>query len=397
MHIALVLADFAPNAGGGYTFQADVYRAFVDYAAESRHEFSVLCDTAAIRDLADSSALPSNVRLASVRRSATARLTSLVHREMPITRRLLPGSGPIERAARAAGASAVWYVAGGAYEATDIPFVATVWDVQHRSHPWFPEVAAGGAWDGRERSLRRFLHRASIVITGTRTGQEELATYYGVPPARTRILPHPTPAFALEAATTPLPPRFELSPGYLLYPAQFWPHKNHTNLLLALRLLRDEHGWQSPLVLVGSDKGNGEHIRRLVEDQGLSEHVRFLGFVSQQELTALYKNALALTYVSWSGPENLPPLEAFALGCPVVASRIAGAEEQLGSAAVLVDPGDPADIAAAVSKLASDPIGRAKLVELGLARACRWTSREFVRGVVRIFDEIEPILRCWDA
>ena len=60
--------------------------------------------------------------------------------------------------------------------------------------------------------------------------------------------------------------------------------------------------------------------------------------MKRPELIALYRHALALTFVSYFGPDNLPPLEAFALGCPVITSAIEGVDEQLGNAALYVNP-----------------------------------------------------------
>ena len=127
---------------------------------------------------------------------------------------------------------------------------------------------------------------------------------------------------------------------YLLYPAQFWSHKNHATLLRALALLPEY-----TLACVGSDKGYLDHVRGLARELGVLDRVRFLGFVETDELVALYRGAHALVYLSFFGPENLPPLEAFALGCPVVQADVAGAREQLGDAALLVPPTDPRAVA----------------------------------------------------
>ena len=123
--------------------------------------------------------------------------------------------------------------------------------------------------------------------------------------------------------------------------------------------------------------------------------VAFLGFVPLEDLVALYRGAFALAYVTFFGPENLPPLEAFALGCPVVASDVSGAREQLGEAALLVDPRDPAKIAAGIKALHDDKDLRRRLIENGRARAERWTAKDFVREVFKTFDEFEPVRRCW--
>src|SRR6202008_1593978 len=108
--------------------------------------------------------------------------------------------------------------------------------------------------------------------------------------------------------------KYELRKNYLFYPAQVWSHKNHVNLLLAAAALKREHQIDLPVVFVGSNKGNEEYGRQFAAQLQPSMEVAFLGFVPLEDLVALYRGAFALAYVTFFGPENLPPLEAFALG-----------------------------------------------------------------------------------
>jgi len=149
-------------------------------------------------------------------------------------------------------------------------------------------------------------------------------------------------------------------------------------------------------VLTGSDKGQLAHVRSLAHDVGIADLVHFLGFVDNDDLVALYQHAHGLTYLSFFGPENLPPLEAFALGCPVVAADVPGAREQLGDAALLVPPTDPAEMAAAVRRF-EDPALRQELIERGRRRAKDRTPAGYVGGVLRFLDEFERTRRCWGA
>lgn len=394
MKVGIFLGNDQAVVGGGHTFEADVYRAFLDLAAQSRHSFTVF---ARLRAGAPTGPVPENVEVVPyLSRTIAGRALSKARREVISW---LTGTKVRTRAEKMISESGVEFI-WNAYAwgpQTDVPYIATVWDLQHRRQPWFPEVSAGGQWRRREAFHAEYLQRATYVIAGTRAGRDEIGLFYGVPDERIKILPHPTPSFALNAGEVNADPAatYGLPERYVFYPAQFWSHKNHANLLLALAELHDVHRLDVPAVFVGNDYGNEAYVRRLVHTLGLTDRVHFLGFVPQDDLVALYRGALALTYVTFFGPENLPPLEAFALGCPVIASRVAGSEEQLGDAALLVDPTDPAAIADAIKRVHADGELRKTLIEHGKARALRWTSKDLVRGVFELFDDFEPYRRCW--
>ena len=395
MKVGVFLEDFSPAVGGGYTIQGDVFRSLVDLAGDSRHNFTVLCR----RPSEISTHLNSSLRAVAFPGPLPDRLRSKVARSVNRFRSRGMMHNRLEQIARREELEFIWFVGAEAIQ-VDLPYCAIVWDLQHRLQPWFPETSAGGEWSHRENFYSQFLRRAALVITGTMAGKEEVEKFYSVPGNRIRLLPHPTPRFALEAEShlsIDLRARFELKHDYLLYPAQFWPHKNHANLLLALARLRDEHSLSLDLVLPGADKGNQSHIRQLAHQLQLTQQVHFTGFVSTAELITLYRQALALTYVSFFGPENLPPLEAFALGCPVIAADVSGAAEQLGDAAILINPQDDCQIAAAVKKLYDRPEERAELVDRGIKRARLHTADDFVRGVFSFLDQFENMRRCWNS
>ena len=70
-----------------------------------------------------------------------------------------------------------------------IPFITTVWDLEHRKRPYFPEVSrTGWLWADRERHYQTVLPRASFVITGTTTGKDEVVRYYGINPENVKVI-----------------------------------------------------------------------------------------------------------------------------------------------------------------------------------------------------------------
>jgi glycosyltransferase involved in cell wall biosynthesis len=380
-----------PEMGGGYTFQDDVLRALEKAAGTGPHTFVVFGSEPG-NEGRSNGPFPLHSLSRGVWKRAASRLAQWSSGEQAAEPEW------IERMLVDTGVELMCHLSSE-YLSTAIPYIQVVWDVQHRLNPIFPEVA-GRHWTSRERLHELALRKAALLVTGTSAGKAELEFFYQIPPPRITVLPHPTPRFALEA-----PPddgrnvlqKFALPEGYLLYPAQFWPHKNHVTLLQALALLKKEHGLEVALALVGSDRGNERHVKECTAELGLRDQVHFLGFVSRDDIVALYRRAAALVYVSFFGPENLPPLEAFALGCPVIAARVPGSEEQLGEAAILVDPASPEQIAAAVRSLRDHPSRRADLVARGHDRARRFTGEDFASGLISMIDTLAPLRRCWSS
>jgi glycosyltransferase involved in cell wall biosynthesis len=381
MRVGVVADQYVSHDGGAYTFQAEVLAALSQLQSESRHEFMIFSKSKPSADL-DSLAwrdYPSP--------GFFERVLFRIARTWPALKSRLKLRSSLERAARNAGVEFLWFLSPR-IQTADLPYMTIVLDLQHRLQPWFPEVSTGGEWESRERHYVQLLGRAAAIIVGTEAGKEEVQAFYKIPAERIHILPHPTPRIELPSRERQAETlhKFALQSGFLFYPAQFWTHKNHVNLLKALAVLRSQ-GLTPQTVFTGSDFGNLKGVQATVRKLGLGDQVKIIGFVERDELIALYQNALALTYVSYFGPENLPPLEAFACGCPVLAADVHGAREQLGAAALLVDPSDPAAIAAGIAGLLEDEKLRADLAARGRERAAQWTAGDFVAGAFKIIDQ----------
>jgi glycosyltransferase involved in cell wall biosynthesis len=290
----------------------------------------------------------------------------------------------------------VWFMSGY-YEPVEVPFAATVWDLGHRQMPWFPELSLSGwTFEQREQHYRHVLPRASIVVTGNAAGARAVSGFYQVAPQNIREIPLPVDAAALQemVADSGVIHAWALTPSqYLLYPAQFWPHKNHITLVDMLSLLHGS-GRRLKLVFSGSDKGNRAHVERYVAQRGLQDSVVFTGFVDAGLLQQLYLNAFAMIFASTMGPDNLPPLEAMALRCPVICADFDGAREQLGSAALLFEPLDAHEAAAHVLEL-DDAQLRQQLLAEGLRVVQGRTPTEYVRKINDALDRFAPWRRLW--
>lgn len=126
------------------------------------------------------------------------------------------------------------------------------------------------------------------------------------------------------------------------------------------------------------DPREAARLRRRAAELGLAERVEWRGAVAQPELPALYADHDAVLFpVLWDEPWGLVPLEAMAVGRPVVATGTGGSGEYLrdGENCLLSRAGDAEALAAAVGRLAADPALRARLVAAGHETARRLTAR----------------------
>ena len=186
------------------------------------------------------------------------------------------------------------------------------------------------------------------------------------------------------AAPSGLPARF------FVYPAQFWPHKNHYRIVEAVGLLRKKHGLKVHVVFAGGEPENwgvSENCRGLADSLGISALVHFLGYVPDEALAALYRGAVGLVMPTYFGPTNIPYLEAFHFECPVIASDLPGIREQVGDAALLVDPRCSAAIAEAMQRLWSDDALRLRLKADGKRRLQELESRNFSSALRAVLAE----------
>jgi glycosyltransferase involved in cell wall biosynthesis len=263
-------------------------------------------------------------------------------------------------------------------------------------------VSNNGQWEQREKTWGDGVRRAALVTVGSEEAKAQLCHFYGVTPERVFVLPFPTPQNAIDIAKGSIDApahqdvrgKYGIKGDFLFYPAQFWPHKNHVNLLNALKLLK-ERGRDISLVLAGSNHGNHGHVENVARDLGVADRVHFCGFVPYEDILSFYREARALCYVSFFGPENLPPLEAMALGCPLILSHVDGVKALHGDGPVLADPRKPDAIADAVEFVLDHPGQMPARLQMARDIALHNDCVRYWEHFQRILDDFEPIRRCW--
>jgi glycosyltransferase involved in cell wall biosynthesis len=404
MKVALFVSSSTPEAGGSYTFEQQLLDTLLKYHAESRHTFILYASDRPGSSYilnSDLKTVPDRIVVPQGVKSKILGLAKSILRKLPYSiGDLLADQRRTKYIINSLKTDRIDIILSLTPNCPTLeyPYIITVWDLQHKLQSYFPEVSESGEWDRREKFYAKILSRAAFIITGTETGKAEVQRFYQVPAQRIRVIPFFTPQ--VESTDDPIDRdisiAYNLPDRYLFYPAQFWPHKNHVNLLLAIKCLKEKYNLELPLVLVGSDKGNESYVKSIVQELDLSAQVSFLGFLPRADMALLYRNAFALIFLSFFGPDNLPPLEAMALGCPVIAANVSGAAEQLGDAALLVDPKQPEEIAATINSLVTDSMLRQNLIDSGLKRANQWTAKDYIQEIFAMLDDFEAIRHCWE-
>jgi len=239
-----------------------------------------------------------------------------------------------------------------------------------------PETVQRETLDGLRERLPAVLHGADALIAVSAATAADLESLAGVTPRRIHVVHEGVdPAFAAgrTAAPASLPSRF------LLFVSTLEPRKNVVNMLEAFSLAVAA-GYPGDLVLVGRWGWRTEAAQAALERSPVRDRIHHLDYLDRPVLAAVMRRAEALLFPSLLEGFGLPVVEAMSCGVPVIVSRTSSLPEVAGDAALYVDPASPADIAAAVRRLAGEPALAAALASAGRARAARFAWEESARA-----------------
>lgn len=268
------------------------------------------------------------------------------------------------------------------------PFVVTVHDLKHVHRPRDHDRRDLA----RRRRWGRVARAAECVVSSYEHIRRDVVRHMGVDPARARVLPVAPPNEVRRAAPNPqswegvaLPERFGL------LPAQFWPHKNHPLVLLALHHLQRDRGLAIPIVCTGQTDGEcASHFERmctLARQLDVADLFLPLGHVSSDALRRLYDAATFVLAPTLYDPGSFPAMEALSLGRPVIASRVTSVPELVGDAGLLFDPHSVDELVEAMERLWTDEALRGELALRGPRRLPRRTWADVAREWIAVCRE----------
>lgn len=147
-------------------------------------------------------------------------------------------------------------------------------------------------------------------------------------------------------------------------------------------------GGELKLVIAGSKGWLSDEIYNLPKKLGIEGRVKFLGYVPDKDLPALYSGAIALVFPSLFEGFGLPILEAQACGCPVITSNVSSMPEVAGKGAILVDPYDVKAIAHAMIRVSESKSQRVNLIKAGFENVKRFSWEQCAAQTLKVFENL---------
>ncbi len=258
-----------------------------------------------------------------------------------------------------------------------IPTVCTIYDMQYKT---YPEFFTAEDVVHRDRTFIEACLRATALTAISDYSRDTAIAHGNLDPACIRTIhlsmaQHISPGSENDKSVLD---RIGLTPQrYLIYPANFWKHKNHEMLLTAFGMAcHDGLASDVKLVCTGAPGVRQEWLLRAAHTMNLGDRVLFPGYLPSKELAALMANCCGVIFPSLYEGFGLPVIEAMAAGVPVACSNTTSLPEVAANAAMLFDPRIPTQIAQAIISLVEDEVLRARLIQAGQQRVVDFSDPE---------------------
>lgn len=230
--------------------------------------------------------------------------------------------------------------------------------------------------------LPALINKCMAIITVSENSKKDIVGYYGIPADKIVVAYNSYDAYNFRRTVSQSVRNSSADGGYILAVGASYLNKNIEGLLEAYSRIKDRTTCK--LLIAG---GRSQYIKTLknrAQALGLGDRVEFLDYVGNEKLRALYSNAAMLVFPSIYEGFGIPPLEAMACGCPVVASNASSIPEVCADAAFYVDPYNIESIADGIYKVLTDNDLRKFLVEKGFERIKVFSWDESARKVLDV-------------
>lgn len=246
-----------------------------------------------------------------------------------------------------------------------IPTVMVIHDIAHEH---FPEQVPWMARQYYHHFVPHFLNRADRLITVSEFSRQDIHRNFGIPAEKMSICGNGVrPAFRplKESQRATIRRRYASGQPYFFYLGSVNPRKNVPGLIRAFDRFKEKTNAAVKLLIGGRFGWLTGEVKKAFSQSSHQSDIIFLDYIPETELPKLLGAALSLTYLSLFEGFGVPILEAMHAEVPVITSNTSSMPEVAGPAALLADPQNPEEIAAAMERLYTDPGLRKELIEAG--------------------------------
>ncbi len=284
----------------------------------------------------------------------------------------------------------------------DIKFFINVPDVSQRENLEFPEIVNSSEFQRKDEIFKKSLPRAIAVITNSEIIKKRISFFYSVLAEKIYIINHQPSSSIDNFNNIDLEKQkkfrdfFKLPKNYIFYPAMYLPHKNHKNLIDALKILKVKFKTNLNIVFCGNDIGYLNGLKKYVNKENLTDLVYFLDFVHDEYLPYLYLDASLLVMPSLIGPTNIPPWEAFKMKVPVIYSELEGIKGVFGDSVYYINPLKPENIANGINEVLLNHELRKNLINKGSQKLKEIEGKNEFKKFFEIIKKYNKIKETWE-
>jgi glycosyltransferase involved in cell wall biosynthesis len=260
---------------------------------------------------------------------------------------------------------------------TELPTIYHPHDLQHE---YFPENFNWFQRHHRNTNWKQHAESAQVVMAASASVKHDLESCWNIDPKKIQVVPIPPPN--REWNTTPS--RRIAEGDYVVYPAVFWKHKNHENLIKAISQMVNR-GENITCILAGAKGPQFKRCKRLIRKLSLENHIKIVGHVPDREFDELIKDSSCVVIPSLFEAASLTVWEAQIAGVPVACSDIPIFREQSDDSAAYFDPYDPTSIAEVLNQVMTNNELRGSLLKKAQTKTSLLKSRHFAEQMISIY------------
>ncbi len=291
-----------------------------------------------------------------------------------------------------------------------IPTVISIMDL---SYAYYPQMFKASDLYQLKHWTSYSVKNAMRIFTISQASKNDIIKYYNIEPEKI-VVTYPgiklknqsirqaqdkKSKIKMTNQNAKLREKYEIEGEYVLFVGTLQPRKNIEKLIEAFARIKNPASRQGgqksriedkdlTLVIVGKKGWMYEDILEAPNKFGVGENVKFLGFVSDENLDILYKNALFFVLPSLYEGFGLPVLEAMQNGCPVITSNVSSLPEAGGDAALYVDPKSVDDIAEKMTLLMQNEKLRKELIEKGYKQVKKFSWEKTAKETLTVLEEV---------